>query len=80
MYTNTPPVGAYRGYGHQEAQIATERMMDLLARKLEMDPFELRSKNYLREGRRNSLGEMMWKTNGDVKQCADRVQEAGLQP
>jgi carbon-monoxide dehydrogenase large subunit len=75
MYTNTPPVGAYRGYGHQEGQIATERMMDLLARKLDMDPFELRSKNYLREGRRNSLGEMMWKTNGDVKQCADRVQE-----
>ncbi len=39
VYTNTPPVGAYRGYGHQESQFATERMMDLLARKLEYGSF-----------------------------------------
>jgi carbon-monoxide dehydrogenase large subunit len=75
VYTNTPPVGAYRGYGHPEAQFATERMMDMLARKLNMDPFELRAKNYLREGSINSLGERMWKSNGDVKACADRVQQ-----
>ncbi len=75
VYTNTPPVGAYRGYGHQESQFATERMMDLLARKLNMDPFELREMNYLREGKVNTLGETMWKTNGDVKACADRARE-----
>lgn len=73
VYTNTAPVGAYRGYGHPEGQFATERLIDMLARKLEMDPFELRSKNYLKEGRKNSLGEVMWKTNGDVQKCADRV-------
>ncbi len=75
VYTNTPPVGAYRGYGHPEAQFATERMMDLLARKLNMDRFELRSKNYLKEGKVNALGEMMWKSNGDIQQCADQVRE-----
>ena len=73
VYTNTPPVGAYRGYGHQEAQLATERMMDLLARKLNMDPFELRAKNYLSEGKVNALGEMMWKSNGNIAECADKV-------
>lgn len=73
VYTNTPAVGAYRGYGHQESQLATERMMDLLARKLGMDPFELRRKNYLREGKVNALGEMMWKSNGDVAACAENI-------
>ncbi|HZU86819.1 MAG TPA: molybdopterin cofactor-binding domain-containing protein, partial [Anaerolineaceae bacterium] len=73
VYTNTPAVGAYRGYGHQESQIATERMMDLLARKLKMDPVELRRKNWLREGRVNALGEMMWKSNGDVAACAENT-------
>ena len=75
VYTNTPAVGAFRGYGHQESQFATERMMDLLARKLGMDPFELRRKNYLREGRTNSLGEMMFKANGNVEACVDKVQK-----
>jgi len=73
VYTNTPAVGAYRGYGHQESAIATERMMDLLARELKMDPYELRSINYLREGRYNAVGEMMWKFNGDVQACADNT-------
>lgn len=75
VYTNTPAVGAYRGYGHQEAQFATERMMDLLARELHMDPFELRRKNYLRDGRVNSLGEKMHPSNGNIEACADNVQK-----
>ncbi len=74
VYTNTPAVGAFRGYGHQESQFATERMMDMLARKLGMDPFELRRKNYLRDGRVNSLGERMIKSHGNVEACADKVQ------
>ncbi len=76
VYTNTPPVGAYRGYGHQEAQLATERMMDLLARKLHMSPLELRRKNYLREGSVTALGEHLWQSNGDVAACADLVEQA----
>lgn len=75
VYTNTPPVGAFRGYGHQEVHLAIERMMDMLARKLNMDPFQLRAKNYLREGTINSLGEHMWKSNGDIVTCAEKVQE-----
>jgi len=75
VYTNTPPVGAYRGYGHQESQFATERLMDILARKLEMNPFKLRKMNYLCAGKINSLGETMWKSNGDVAKCAKIVEE-----
>jgi len=75
VYTNTPPVGAYRGYGHQESQFATERLMDMLARKLNMDPFELREKNYLREGKTTSTGETMWKSNGDIQKCATIIKK-----
>jgi CO/xanthine dehydrogenase Mo-binding subunit len=76
VYTNTPAVGAFRGYGHPEAQFAMERMMDMLARRLGMDAFELRAKNYLREGKVNAQGEMFWKSHGDIDQCVELVQKA----
>ena len=75
VYTNTPAVGAYRGYGHQESQIATERMMDLMARKLGMVPLELRKKNFLGEGKVNAVGEKMYAHNGNILECANRVDQ-----
>lgn len=75
VYTNTPAVGAYRGYGHPESQLATERMMDLLARQLGMDPFELRRVNFLCEGKVNALGETMWKSNGSIAACAENTRK-----
>jgi carbon-monoxide dehydrogenase large subunit len=74
VYTNTPAVGAYRGYGHQESQLATERMMDLMARKLGMDPLEFRKKNFLCEGKINAVGEKMYKHHGDLLACANRLE------
>ena len=50
-------------------------MMDILARKLKMDPIELREMNYLVEGKVNALGEMMWKSHGDISKCSDIVKE-----
>lgn len=47
MVTNTAPVGAYRGAGRPEATALLERSMDLLARKLDMDPVEIRRRNLL---------------------------------
>lgn len=76
VYTNTPPVGAFRGYGHQEGHFAIERLMDMLARKLGMSPFALREKNYLGPGTENAAGERMWETNGSVRECAKIVQDA----
>ncbi len=76
VYTNTPPVGAFRGYGHQEGHFAVERLMDMLARKLHMSPFDLREKNYLGPGTQNAAGERMYETNGSVRDCKDKVQAA----
>lgn len=45
--TNKTPWGAYRGYGKQEANFAYERLMDLVARELQLDPAEIRFKNFI---------------------------------
>lgn len=47
VMTNKTPVGAYRGYGQPEVNFAREVLVDRLARKLGMDPVDLRLKNML---------------------------------
>ncbi len=75
VYTNTPPVGAYRGYGHPEGCFVSERLVDLMARKLNMSPLDLRRKNFLSEGKRNSLGETIRDYNGNLFRCLDHVEK-----
>ena len=48
--TNTPPTGAFRGFGAPEAFFAVERHLDRAAMKLGMDPLDLRLKNLIRKG------------------------------
>ena len=57
VYTNLPPNGAFRGYGQMQTVWASERAMDMLAERLEVDPLELRLQNLLREGDRYATGE-----------------------
>ncbi|MBB5156768.1 xanthine dehydrogenase family protein molybdopterin-binding subunit [Saccharopolyspora phatthalungensis] len=45
--TNTTPIGAFRGAGRPEAAAMLERLMDLAAAELDMDPVALRRKNFL---------------------------------
>jgi len=45
--TNTVPVDAYRGAGRPEAAYLLERMIDIAAHELKMDPIELRRKNFI---------------------------------
>jgi carbon-monoxide dehydrogenase large subunit len=47
VVTNKTPNAPYRGAGRPEAVFAMDRIVDLLARELRMDPAELRRKNYL---------------------------------
>ena len=47
VYTNTTPVEAYRGAGRPEATFMLERMIDLLADKLNIDPVEIRRRNLI---------------------------------
>jgi carbon-monoxide dehydrogenase large subunit len=47
VVTNTVPVGAYRGAGRPEATHAIERMIDLFAVEIGMDPAEVRRRNFV---------------------------------
>ena len=47
VYTTATPVDAYRGAGRPEATYLLERLMDLFAREIGMDPVEVRRKNFI---------------------------------
>lgn len=48
FYTNTTYVDAYRGAGRPEAIYLLERLMDRAARELNVDPVELRRRNFIK--------------------------------
>ena len=47
VVTNTTPIGAYRGAGRPEATLAIERIVDVFAAEIGMDPAELRRRNFI---------------------------------
>jgi len=47
VFTHTNPVRPYRGNGRPEAAYVIERMVDLAAREMGIDPAELRRRNYV---------------------------------
>ena len=76
IYTNTPPVGAFRGYGHPEGQFMIERLMEKLAHKLGIDSNQLRFHNFLKPGQTNSLGQTIAEHNGDIRKCFTLMTDA----
>ncbi len=50
VYTTTVPAGAFRGYGMSQAGFAVESAIDELARRLRIDPLDLRRRNLIRRG------------------------------
>src|SRR4029450_3791321 len=47
VFTNKTPTDSYRGAGRPEATYLVERGLDMVARELNMDPAELRRKNFI---------------------------------
>ena len=47
VFTHTNPMRPYRGNGHPEAAYVIERLVDLAADELGIDPAEIRRKNYV---------------------------------
>jgi CO/xanthine dehydrogenase Mo-binding subunit len=59
MRTNTPPNGAFRGFGAPQTQFAVEVHMDRIARALDMDPVRLRARNAFRPGDTTATGQIL---------------------
>jgi carbon-monoxide dehydrogenase large subunit len=72
--TNKVPTAPYRGAGRPEASYLIETTIDAAARRLEIDPVELRRRNLVREfPYTTALG---WTyDSGDFEQCLDRALE-----
>lgn len=76
VYTNHPYATAYRGFSHSELLFAFERAMDILARKLEMDPLELRKKNAILPGQTTPTQvPLNSSTVGDLPRCINKLKE-----
>lgn len=50
LYTSLPPTGPFRGFGHPQALFGLECQMDEGARRLGIDPVEIRRRNHIRAG------------------------------
>jgi len=50
VYTNTVPTSGFRGYGNAQMHFAVESQMDMIARRIGVDPVEMRLKNATHQG------------------------------
>lgn len=57
--TNTPPNGAFRGFGAPQTQFAVEVHMERIAEALGIDPLDLRRRNALRPGDTTATGQRL---------------------
>ncbi|MCH8804917.1 MAG: xanthine dehydrogenase family protein [Planctomycetes bacterium] len=70
--TNSPPYGAFRGFGAPQTLFAVERHMDVIAERIGMDPLELRRRNLLRKGQTTATGQV-FREDTDLVGLLDRA-------
>ena len=79
-YTNNPPTSAFRGFGGMQVVLGYESQMDELAKRLHLDPGEVRKRNALRRGDRLPVGQEII-TEVQLAETIDAVRErAGERP
>jgi CO/xanthine dehydrogenase Mo-binding subunit len=72
--SNSPPYGAFRGFGAPQTLFAVERHMDAIAARLGCDPAELRRRNLLRDGQQMATGQV-YRDGVDLVGLMDRTLE-----
>jgi len=68
MYTNTPPAGAFRGYGAMQCQYGIEVLMEEIATSLGLDVVKFKRKNWLRVGEPMYLSKALGEGREGVEQ------------
>ena len=66
-YTNNPPAGAFRGFGVCQSEFALESLIDVLAQKVGIDPWQIRYINAIEPG--------AVLPNGQVADCSTALKE-----
>jgi CO/xanthine dehydrogenase Mo-binding subunit len=72
--TNTVPAGSFRGYGRPQATWASESQVDMIARRLGLDPLGIRQQNLLSRGAEFLPDDTP--VDCDLRRGLDRVAEA----
>lgn len=75
IHTNTPPSGAFRGFGVPQSAIAQETAFDQLADKVGIDRLDFRIKNALQNGMPTATGQVFDKGVG-IKECLEALRPA----
>lgn len=78
VMTNTPPNGAFRGFGAPQTQFAAEAHMDLVAERIGMDPVRLREINALRPGDTTATGQRLGRDCSALKALREAVTRTGF--
>ncbi len=74
LRTNTPPNGAFRGFGAPQTIYAAERHMDRIGRVLGIDPLTLRLANAVGPGDSLATGQVL-KADASARLCLDRIEK-----
>ena len=72
--TNTPPHGAFRGFGAPQTLFAMERHMDHIAQVVGVSPVEIRKRNFLKPGMTTTTDQVI-RENIDLDRMLDRALE-----
>lgn len=75
VYTNNVPCGAFRGFGVPQSCFALESCLDIMAREIGMDPFQIRMENAIRPGEELPNGQIAGRDTALV-QCLEAVRPA----
>ena len=78
VMTNTPPNGAFRGFGAPQTQFAAEVQMERIAETLGMDPVKLREVNALRPGDTTATGQRLGRDASALKVLREAVRRTGF--
>jgi CO/xanthine dehydrogenase Mo-binding subunit len=72
VYTNNTMAGSFRGFGGPQAHFATESHMDEIAKKLAMDPLDLRLLNILKPGMLTATSQLVDNACG-LEECIKKA-------
>jgi CO/xanthine dehydrogenase Mo-binding subunit len=75
--TNTPPNGAFRGFGATQTQFAVEVHLDRIAEALRLDPVRLRARNALRPGDTTATGQRLGSDASALEVLRTAVRRSG---
>src|SRR4029453_15945479 len=76
--TNTPPNGAFRGFGAPQTQFAAEVHMERIAEALGMDPVRVREVNAVRPGDTTAPGQRLGKDCSALEVLRAAVEKSGF--